>query len=341
MSLPPALAHGKLIIQAALLLVYSLAPALVLPANTRAAGEPSLTAQPTVLQAIPDEGNPDFNSTPALTATPANTAAPTLAITATPAITITPGITATLPLTGTTPISNTNPLTGSNPITSTLPITGPPPLAGPDYYQVAQGSSLEVPAPGLLSNDSTGGEVSLQISIGSEPENGQLELKEAGSFVYTPEPDFAGFDTFTYFVQDGLGQASPGLVTIEVLDVEKPALDWIVPGPDGEILALNQEAVDLEVSAGDNQGVQQVWFYRWDPLQEVYLEIGSVYTAPYRIQLETSQLSAEWNQIFARAFDASGNPSERGFIWLVQPTVAQDLEPEQSLQYFFLPGLFR
>jgi hypothetical protein len=339
MSRTSALAYGKLIVQAALLLIYFLAPALLLPANVHAAGEPTLKAQPTLLQAIPDEGNLDSSSTPALTATPANIAVPMLTVTATPAITITPGITAALPLTGTIPIFNTNPLTGSNPITSTLPITGPAPLAVADNYQIVQGSSLEVPAPGLLNNDSTWGDVSLQITIGSEPQYGQLELKEAGSFVYTPQPNFAGVDSFTYFVQDSWGQASPGQVTVEVLDVEKPALDWIAPGPDGEILALNQEAVDLEVSAGDNQGVQQVWFYRWDPLQEVYLEIGSVYTAPYRIQLETSQLSAEWNQIFARAFDASGNPSERGFIWLVQPTVVEEIKPEQPFLKFFLPSL--
>ena len=41
-------------------------------------------------------------------------------------------------------------------------------------------------------------------------------LAEDGSFVYTPDPDFHGEDSFTYIANDGLLSSSPATVTINL-----------------------------------------------------------------------------------------------------------------------------
>jgi hypothetical protein len=48
------------------------------------------------------------------------------------------------------------------------------------------------------------------------------------------------------------------------------------------------------------------------------IEIGMVYSPPYRWDLDTSTLNMGWNQVNARAYDASGNPSALVYIWLVK-----------------------
>jgi hypothetical protein len=73
------------------------------------------------------------------------------------------------------------------------------------------------------------------------------------------------------------------------------------------------------VNATDNVAVQRVRFYRWDPLNLMFVNIGFDYTAPYQWDFDTCGLPSAWNQIFAAAQDTSGNPadwSNRKYIWL-------------------------
>jgi hypothetical protein len=43
-----------------------------------------------------------------------------------------------------------------------------------------------------------------------------LTLAENGSFTYTPAPDYAGPDSFTYTASDGLSRSGPATVSITV-----------------------------------------------------------------------------------------------------------------------------
>ena len=51
----------------------------------------------------------------------------------------------------------------------------------------------------------------------TDPTNGTVTLASDGAFTYTPEPGFAGVDTFTYEVCDGNGGCDTALVIIDVL----------------------------------------------------------------------------------------------------------------------------
>ena len=97
--------------------------------------------------------------------------------------------------------------------------TNHPPTATGDSYQIDAGTTLNVTAPGLLANDSDpdAGD-RIQARLGTGVSAGNLLLRSDGSFTYTPATDFAGTDSFTYFVVDGAGLSSaPVTVTIDVV----------------------------------------------------------------------------------------------------------------------------
>jgi RHS repeat-associated protein len=97
--------------------------------------------------------------------------------------------------------------------------TNHPPTAASDSYQIDAGTTLNVTAPGLLANDSDPDTADrIQARLGTGVSAGNLLLRSDGSFIYTPATDFAGTDSFTYFVVDGAGLPSaPVTVTIEVV----------------------------------------------------------------------------------------------------------------------------
>jgi len=53
-------------------------------------------------------------------------------------------------------------------------------------------------------------------SIDTNPTHGKVTLKPDGSFVYTPDKDFAGADSFTYKISSGGVTSTAGTVTLVV-----------------------------------------------------------------------------------------------------------------------------
>jgi hypothetical protein len=78
---------------------------------------------------------------------------------------------------------------------------------------------LIVAAPGVLGNDNDPDSDPLTAVLDTDPANGTLSLNEDGGFSYTPAPDFAGTDSFTYVANDGLANSNVATVTITVGDV--------------------------------------------------------------------------------------------------------------------------
>jgi hypothetical protein len=108
-------------------------------------------------------------------------------------------------------------ITNSAPAKVTMAVTPPvPPVASNDNYTVTQGLVLNVPAPGVLAND-TGGSAPLSALLVTGPTHGILNLNTNGGFVYTPTNNFAGTDTFTYRATDGVTNSSPATVTVTVV----------------------------------------------------------------------------------------------------------------------------
>ena len=56
----------------------------------------------------------------------------------------------------------------------------------------------------------------LNYSVGSGPSNGLVTVNKNGSYVYTPNSNYHGADTFTYIATDGKGGTATGTVTLTV-----------------------------------------------------------------------------------------------------------------------------
>jgi hypothetical protein len=92
------------------------------------------------------------------------------------------------------------------------------PVGVDDTYETVQNMALEVPAPGILANDSDAEGDALTAVKATDPAHGTLAFAEDGSFTYTPTADYVGEDTFTYTVNDGRADSASTTVTIDVFD---------------------------------------------------------------------------------------------------------------------------
>jgi hypothetical protein len=128
---------------------------------------------------------------------------------------------------------------GVNPqATVTIHVTNSPPVPGNDNYATDQDTTLTVPAPGVLVNDSDPEGDPIEITgLADDVDNGTLTFDTAsGGFEYIPDPGFVGIDTFVYTIIDVLpvpqktsagvttqGVAGvPATVTITVTGVDTP-----------------------------------------------------------------------------------------------------------------------
>ncbi len=72
---------------------------------------------------------------------------------------------------------------------------------------------------GLLANDSDPNGKTLTAVLNTGPSSGSLSLHADGSFTYTPNHNFLGTDSFTYFASDGTGET----LATATIDVTPPA----------------------------------------------------------------------------------------------------------------------
>jgi hypothetical protein len=101
--------------------------------------------------------------------------------------------------------------------TVTITVTNAPPVAVADAYVATAGTELRVDPPGVLANDTDADGDSLTAALVNDVSHGSLELRSTGEVRYTPDPGFAGVDTFTYRARDGVASSLPARVTITVL----------------------------------------------------------------------------------------------------------------------------
>ena len=113
------------------------------------------------------------------------------------------------------------------------------PVSAPDSYTVDEDGTLLVGlGTGLLLNDSDvdGDELFVVVPVTSLPVNGLLLTlnDEDGTFVYQPDEDFNGTDSFTYQVSDGNGGLDTATVTVTINDADSPAtsIELEVTGPE-------------------------------------------------------------------------------------------------------------
>lgn len=100
------------------------------------------------------------------------------------------------------------------------------PVAGNEEYATLHDTMLSVEMPGVLANDTDEDLDQLTAVLATGPSHGTLTLNEDGSFNYTPDEDFVGADSFTYYANDGADDSDdPATVTIDVTNDEPGAGD--------------------------------------------------------------------------------------------------------------------
>jgi VCBS repeat-containing protein len=111
---------------------------------------------------------------------------------------------------------------------------------------------------GVLLND-TGGPVSA-VKV-TDPAHGTVTLNSNGTFIYTPNPNYAGPDSFTYQASDGTNLSNVATVTINVTGVND------APVAVSNSYNLNEDA-PLTVNAANgvlgNDGIRRGNHDKWD-----------------------------------------------------------------------------
>ena len=108
-------------------------------------------------------------------------------------------------------------------VTVTVTPVNDVPQAVDDRYTTAEDQALNVPAPGVRSNDRDVDGDPLTARVVRLPRLGSLVLLGDGSFTYTPYADENGTDDFTYLVNDGTADSTtPATVTITVTAMDDP-----------------------------------------------------------------------------------------------------------------------
>ncbi len=96
----------------------------------------------------------------------------------------------------------------------------------------------------------------LDFFVTEIPENGVLS-GTAPNLTYTPDPDFAGPDSFTFVVNDGYGDSDAATVSVTVNDSDTPLLDWIA-ATGGVTTSANHVVNSGAVGGWFNNTVQSV-----------------------------------------------------------------------------------
>ena len=100
---------------------------------------------------------------------------------------------------------------------ATVTITVAPdraPVATNDSYSLMANTTLSVPGPGVLANDSDADGDSLTAVLVTAPTKGTVNLNTNGGFTYAPAANYVGSDSFTYRASDGL--TNSGLATVSL-----------------------------------------------------------------------------------------------------------------------------
>jgi len=205
---------------------------------------------------------------------------------------------------------------GNSTATVSIAVTAAPPAAAADSYTTPQGTALNQPAPGVLSNDTRNGGtiVSYGASSGSEQraigggtataKGGTIALNADGSFRYTPAAAFSGSDTFRYVLQNS-GGSSTGTVTVTV---QAPA------------------GADFSVSSPG-------FFYTFSGVSGQNPVLTLTRGRTYRFQINTSSIHP-FEILGAPAGSVTNNNISSGIITFTVPMTAQNYAYQCSIHGF-------
>jgi hypothetical protein len=117
------------------------------------------------------------------------------------------------------PVNNNGPLPGS-PKTFNISPAPTAPIARDDFYTVIQGTTLTVPAPGLLANDTYPSGSTIEFLPPFPPAGLTNVFPYDGGFILdmSANPTFVGLITMNYVVHSNAGDSNVAIVTVTVTD---------------------------------------------------------------------------------------------------------------------------
>ncbi len=118
------------------------------------------------------------------------------------------------------------------------------PTAVDDSFSIVEDTVWDEGEISVLDNDSDPENDPLTADLVLGPAHGDVTLNPDGTFVYTPDENFSGTDTFSYQASDGLTRSRLATVTIEVRPVNDPP----IANPDRKMVVAGQT---LQFPAGD------------------------------------------------------------------------------------------
>ena len=151
------------------------------------------------------------------------------------------------------------------PVSVTVLPVNDAPVAVSDAYRVRESHVLQVAAnAGVAANDFDPDGDTLDVRLVDGTSHGTLQLQSDGSFVYIPDENFLGPDSFTYVVADGQLESAittvqidvvPALVSIrlEAVDADGHAVDEVVADEPIVVRTLVQDLrspSDVELGIG-------------------------------------------------------------------------------------------
>jgi len=122
-----------------------------------------------------------------------------------------------------------------------------PPSAYDDDYTTFEDTTLNVPAPGVLVNDTDPENDSLIAEKVTDPKHGNVTLNSDGSFDYIPDNNYNGYDNFSYRAYDGTNYSNNATVHINITPVNQP------PVANDDTVLVEQNSLDkkIDVLAND------------------------------------------------------------------------------------------
>jgi lysophospholipase L1-like esterase len=136
------------------------------------------------------------------------------------------------------------------------------PVANPDNQLVVENTALTVNAPGILGNDTDADANTLIAVLVSPPSNGNLTLNPNGSFIYTPNSNYTGPDSFTYRANDGSLNSAVTTVSLTVTALATGTVNngSFESGVAGWTVAGNQLVIDATTAYPARDGSKLMVF---------------------------------------------------------------------------------
>ena len=137
-------------------------------------------------------------------------------------------------------------------------------------YSIDEDNTLDVAAPGVLYNDSDLDGDPLTAELVSGHSNGTLALNADGSFAYTPNANFNGYDSFTYVANDGLDDSNTATVTITI----DPVND--APVADAGLDQADVSPGDVPLNGSGTDVDEDQLTFNWTIINEPYDGAGNL-----------------------------------------------------------------